>query len=72
MPAVTVRDKQLEDELDDAEDAANNGRADELNTLRLLRIADEFRKALKTDEAKRAESLASRSVWAGACEEAPQ
>lgn len=67
MPMSAESDK-IAVELEDAEDAASRGWIDELDSLRLLEIAEQFRQAGRYDEAKRADILAGRTVWAGARE----
>jgi hypothetical protein len=69
MPLTVIPvDSRVLAELEEAEDAAANRRADELNPLRLLEIAELYRQARCPDEARRADVLAGRAVYAGAVE----
>lgn len=58
--------EKLLQELAEAEDCAANGRADELDIVRLLEIAEELSKIRRDNAASRAWALAGRAVYAGA------
>ncbi len=69
MLAVVDPVSQLEVELAEAEDAAANGRADELDVLWLLELSESFYRVGRKGDAFRCDVLAGRAVWAGATED---
>ena len=69
MPLTIIPvDSRVLAELEEAEDEWRNGRADELNPMRLLEIAELYWQADCPDEARRADVLAGSAVYAGAVE----
>jgi hypothetical protein len=69
MLQVIAVDSRVLAELDDAEDAIGRGWVEDVNPLRLLEIAEQYRRAGCPDEARRADVLAGRVVYAGAADE---